>query len=209
MIVCDMSYLRLQKEWRERLANEARCLDAQVENEDVVPVELASNKREHAARTLRPRIREQLDDFLVELEPTALDKPSLDMETSGLDLSDIGAILDGMELDRTVPPVSHLYRGGTSEAERILERFIEKGLDAYVEHRNQPQTDDVSHMSKYLHYGHVSPVYVALKIRGSGGPEEFIYSFLDEVILRREFSMNFCHYTPKYYSFTCMPEWAN
>jgi hypothetical protein len=105
MIVCDMSYLRLQQEWRERLAKEARCLVLQVETEVVVPVELASNKREHAARTLRPRIREQLDDFLVELEPTALDKPSLDIETSGLDLSDIGAILDGMELDRTVPPV--------------------------------------------------------------------------------------------------------
>jgi len=64
------------------------CLVVQVETEVVVPVELASAKREHAARTLRPRIREQLDDFLVELEPTALDKPSLDVETSGLDLSD-------------------------------------------------------------------------------------------------------------------------
>ena len=185
MIVCDMSYLRLQKGWRERLAKEARCLVVQVETEVVVPVELASNIREHAARTLRPRIREHLDDFLVELEPTALDKPSLDIETSGLDLSDIGAILDGMELERIVPPVSHFYRGGTSEAKRILERFIEKGLDAYVEHRNQPQTDDVSHMSKYLHYGHVSPVYVALKIRGSGGPREDIDSYLEEVIVRR------------------------
>src|ERR687890_1757017 len=136
LIVCDMSYLNLQKKWREKVAERADCLVVQVETEVVVPVELASNKREHAARTLRPRIREHLDDFLVELEPTALDKPSLDIETSGLDLSDIGAILDGMELDRAVPPVSHLYRGGTSEAERILERFIEKGLDAYVEHRN-------------------------------------------------------------------------
>jgi deoxyribodipyrimidine photo-lyase len=208
MIVCDMSYLRLQKGWRERLAKEARCLVVQVETEVVVPVELASNKREHAARTLRPRIREHLDDFLVELEPTKLDKRSLDIETSGLDLSDIGAIHDGMELNRTVPPVSHLYRGGTSEAERILERFIEKGLDGYVEHRNQPQTDDVSHMSKYLHYGHVSPVYVALKIRGSGGPAEDIDSYLEEVIVRRELSMNFCHYTPDYDSYSCLPEWA-
>jgi deoxyribodipyrimidine photo-lyase len=208
MIVCDMSYLRLQKGWRERLAKEARCLVMQVETEVVVPVELASDKREHAARTLRPRIREHLDDFLVELEPTALDKPSLDIETSGLDPSDIGAILDGMELDRTVPPVSHFYRGGTSEAKRILERFIEKGLDAYVEHCNQPQTDDVSHMSKYLHYGHVSPVYVAQKIRESGGPAEDIDSYLEEVIVRRELSMNFCHYTPDYDSYSCLPEWA-
>jgi deoxyribodipyrimidine photo-lyase len=208
MIVCDMSYLRLQKGWRERLAKEARCLVVQVETEVVVPVELASNKREHAARTLRPRIREHLADFLVELEPTALDKPSLDIETSGLNLSDIGAIYDGMELDGTVPPVSHLYRGGTSEAERILERFIEEGLDTYVEHRNQPQTDDVSHMSKYLHYGHVSPVYVAQKIRGSGGSAKDIDSYLEEVIVRRELSMNFCHYTPDYDSYSCLPEWA-
>jgi deoxyribodipyrimidine photo-lyase len=208
MIVCDMSYLRLQKGWRERLAKEASCLVVQVETEVVVPVELTSDKREHAARTLRPRIRVHLEDFLVELEPTALDKPSLDIETSGLDLSDIGAILDGMELDRTVPPVSHLYRGGTSKAERILERFIEKELDAYVEHRNQPQTDDVSHMSKYLHYGHISPVYVALKIRGSGGPGKDIDSYLEEIIVRRELSMNFCHYTPDYDSYSCLPEWA-
>ena len=208
MIVCDMSYLRLQKGWRERLAKEARCLVVQVETEVVVPVELASNKREHAARTLRPRIREHLEDFLVELEPTALDKPSLDIEPSGLGLSDIGAIHDGMELDRTVPPVSHLYRGGTSEAERILEQFIEEGLEAYAEHRNQPQTDDVSHMSKYLHYGHVSPVYVALRIRGSGGPAKDIDSYLEEVIVRRELSMNFCHYTPDYDSYSCLPEWA-
>src|SRR5215207_5021388 len=208
MIVCDMSYLRLQKEWRERLAKEARCLVVQVETEVVVPVELASNKREHAARTLRPRIREQLDDFLVELEPTALDKPSLDIETSGLDLSDIGAILDGMELDRTVPPVSHLYRGGTSEAERILEQFIEKGLDAYVEHRNQPQTDDVSHMSKYLHYGHVSPVYLVLEARKANVPKDDLDSFTEEVVVRRELSMNFCHFTADYDSFSCLPDWA-
>ena len=83
-----------------------------------------------------------------------------------------------------------------------------EGLDGYVEHRNQPQTDDVSHMSKYLHYGHVSPVYVALKIRGSGGPAEDIDSYLEEVIVRRELSMNFCHYTPDYDSYSCLPEWA-
>jgi deoxyribodipyrimidine photolyase len=49
LIVCDMSYLRLQKEWREKVAEEAGCLVVQVETEVVVPVELASNKQEHAA----------------------------------------------------------------------------------------------------------------------------------------------------------------
>src|SRR5215204_7101675 len=124
MIVCDMSYLHLQKGWRERLAKEARCLVVQVETEVVVPVELASNKREHAARTLRPRIREHLDEFLVGLEPTTVQKQSLNMKDDGLDLSDVEEILENMKLDRSVAPVSHLYRGGTSEAKKILDHFL-------------------------------------------------------------------------------------
>jgi deoxyribodipyrimidine photo-lyase len=208
LIVCDMSYLRLQKKWREKVAEGADCLVVQVETEVVVPVELASNKQEHAARTLRPRIQEHLDEFLVGLEPTAVETQSLNMKDDGLDLSDVGEILDAMKLDRSVAPMSHLYRGGTSEAKKILEHFLESRLDTYVEHRNQPQTDDVSHMSKYLHYGHISPVYVALKIQDAKSPQEDLDSYLEELIIRRELSMNFCHYTPDYDKFSCLPNWA-
>src|SRR5919112_6282587 len=195
LIVCDMSYLRLQKKWREKVAEGGDCLVVQVETEGVVPVELASNKQEHAARTLRPRIQEHLDEFLVGLEPTAVEKQSLNMKDDGLDLSDLGEILDNMKLDRRVAPMSHLYRGGAEAAKKILEDFIKDRLDTYVEHRNQPQTDDVSHMSKYLHYGHISPIYVALKIRDANPPQEDLGSYLEELIVRRELSVNFCHYT--------------
>ncbi|MBA3791581.1 MAG: deoxyribodipyrimidine photo-lyase, partial [Rubrobacter sp.] len=97
LIVTDRGYLRPQRRWREKVAKEAGCRVTQVESDVVVPVELASSKREHAARTLRPRIHKHLDDFLVELTPTKLEKQSLDMQTAGLDLSDIGKILDGMD----------------------------------------------------------------------------------------------------------------
>ena len=208
LIVCDMSYLRLQKEWREKVAEEADCAVFQVETEVVVPVELVSDKREHAARTLRPKIQEHLDEFLVELEPTAVEKQSLNMKDDGLDLSDVGEILDDMKLDRSVAPMSHLYRGGAKAAKEILEDFIKNRLDTYVEHRNQPQTDDVSHMSKYLHYGHISPVYVALKIQDADPPQKDLDSYLEELIIRRELSMNFCHYTPDYDEFSNLPDWA-
>ena len=208
LIVCDMSYLSLQKEWREKVAEGADCLVVQVETEVVVPVELASDKQEHAARTLRPKIQEHLDEFLVELEPTEIDKQSLNMKDDGLDLSNVEEILDDMKLDRSVESVSHLYRGGTREAKKILERFLESKLDPYVEHRNQPQTDDVSHMSKYLHYGHISPIYVALKIQDANPPQEDLDSYLEELIIRRELSMNFCHYIPDYDEFSNLPDWA-
>ncbi|MDQ3285533.1 MAG: deoxyribodipyrimidine photo-lyase [Actinomycetota bacterium] len=208
LVVCDMSYLNLQKEWREKVAERADCLVVQVETEVVVPVELASDKQEHAARTLRPKIQEHLDEFLVELEPTEIDKQSLNMKDDGLDLSDVGEILDDMNLDRSVAPLSHLYRGGTSEAKKILECFLESRLDTYVENRNQPQTNDVSHMSKYLHYGHISPIFVAMRNREANPPQEDLDSYLEELIVRRELSMNFCHYTPDYDKFSNLPDWA-
>ncbi len=208
LIVCDMSYLRLQKKWREKVAGEAGCRVTQVETEVVVPVELASNKREHAARTLRPKINEHLGDFLVELEPTQVEKQSLSMSVDGLNLSDTDGILDGMNLDEGASRISHLYKGGTSEAKGIFKDFLENRFGDYVEHRNQPQTDDVSHMSKYLHYGHISPIYVALKIQDANPPQEDLDSYLEELIIRRELSMNFCHYTPDYDQFSNLPDWA-
>src|SRR5215208_5268897 len=84
LIVTDRGYMRPQKRWRERVAREAGCLVTQVESDVVVPVGLASEKPETAARTLRPRIQEYLDDFLVGLTPTNISKQSLNMKAEGL-----------------------------------------------------------------------------------------------------------------------------
>ncbi|HET7478127.1 MAG TPA: deoxyribodipyrimidine photo-lyase [Rubrobacteraceae bacterium] len=208
LIVTDRGYLRPQKEWRKKVANEAGCRVVQVETDVVVPVELASGKQEHAARTLRPRIHEYLEDFLVELKPTKPEKQSLNMDAAGLDLSDIEKVLDGMDLDRSVGVLSHLYRGGTSEAKKVFRRFLKKSFQDYEANRNQPQTDFVSHMSKYLHFGHVSPVWLALEAQESNADKKNIDSFVEEVIVRRELSMNFVHYTPDYDSYSCLPGWA-
>ena len=70
----DRGYMRPQREWRKNVAEKANCLVTQVESDVVVPVELASSKRETAARTLRPKIHEHLDDFLVEMATTAVEE---------------------------------------------------------------------------------------------------------------------------------------
>jgi len=64
-------------------------------------------------------------------------------------------------------------------------------------------------MSPYLHFGQISPLYLALQI--STGPKslrEAQESYLEELIVRRELAMNFAHYTPRYDSFACLPQWA-
>jgi deoxyribodipyrimidine photo-lyase len=208
LIVTDRGYMRPQKRWRKRVAGEAECPVTQVESDVVVPVGLASGKRETAARTLRPRIGEYLHDFLVGLTPTKISKQSLHMNAEGLDLSNIEKALGGMDLDRSVGALSHLYRGGTSEAKKLFRRFLEGSFDAYTGHRNQPQTDDVSHMSKYLHFGQISPIRLALTARRARTKKDNIESFVEELIVRRELSMNFVLYTPDYDSCSNLPDWA-
>jgi deoxyribodipyrimidine photo-lyase len=130
------------------------------------------------------------------------------MRADGMDLSDIDEVLDGMDLDRSVGALSHLYKGGTSEAKRMFRRFLKNNFDGYVEHRNQPQTDDVSHMSKYLHFGHVSPIWLAIEARKSNTKKDNVESFVEELVVRRELSMNFVLYNDDYDSFSSLPGWA-
>lgn len=209
LIVSDGAYLRPERSWRERVAGEASCHMVRVESNAVVPIEVASGKRETAARTLRPRIHRHLDEYLVELLPTEVEKDSLGLKVEdGVDLSDIDAVLAGMDIDESVEPLRHLYTGGLTAAKEKFEEFVENRLGAYAGNRNQPQTNHVSHMSKYLHYGHVSPVYLALRAREASAPQENIDTYLEELIVRRELTINFCFYTPDYDSYSCIPEWA-
>ena len=208
LIVTDRGYMRPQKKWREKVAGEADRLVTQVESDVVVPVELASGKQEHAARTLRPKIQEYLEDFLVALTPTKVEKRSTNMHVDGLDLSDMEKVLDGMDLDRSVSALSNLYKGGNSEARKIFRRFLKQGLGDYDANRNQPQTDYVSHMSKYLHFGHVSPIWLALQARGASAKQGNIESFVEELVVRRELSVNFVFYNNDYDSYSNLPGWA-
>ena len=209
LIVCDRSYLRKQREWREKVAQEAKCRVVQVETDVVVPVELVSDKKEYAARTIRPKIQKHLDKFLVELNTTPVDKSSKSMSVNGLDLSDVEKLVDELKLDKSAQPLSHLFKGGTARAKAVLDDFIENKFSDYTDNRNQPQTSNVSHMSKYLHYGHISPVYIALQIQEAHTSQENIDAYLEELIIRRELPMNFVYYMPDDYdSYNNIPDWA-
>ena len=208
LIVTDRGYMRPQLEWRKNVAEKAGCQVIQVESDVVVPIELASDKAETAARTLRPKINKHLDRFLVGLDTTPVRERSTAMEDDGLDLSDLGPVLGGMALDWSVEPLSHLYRGGTTQAKKILVDFMENRFDAYTGNRNQPQTNDVSHMSKYLHFGQISPIYIALAVKNANASKENKDSYLEELIVRRELPINFVYYTPDYDSYSCLSRWA-
>ncbi len=209
LIVCDRGYLRHQKEWRKRVAERADCRVVEVESDVVVPIEQVSKRAEFAARTIRPKIIIQLSKYLVGLHTVPLHNHSLGLNLDGLDMNDIDQLLGRMRIDRTVKPVTHLFKGGASEAKRVFAEFIGEKLGQYNENRNQPQTDDVSFMSIYLQFGQISPLYLALQIRNAKDkPQEDRETFLEELIVRRELAINFVNYTEEYDSFDCLPIWA-
>jgi deoxyribodipyrimidine photo-lyase len=209
LIVCDRGYLRHQKAWRTQVARSATCCVVQVESDVVVPVEVVSNKAEYAARTIRPKIHKRLKDYLIPFKPSTVIKPSSGLKINTLDLKDIDAALKKLALDPSVGPATPFFKGGSSQGKATFDRFINTHLAHYVENGNQPQTDDISCMSPYLHFGQIAPLYLALRINAAGNRlAEARDAYLEELIVRRELAMNFVNYTPAYSSFSALPQWA-
>ena len=209
MIVCDRGYLRHQRKWRKAVARKAKCRVVQVESDVVIPVEVVSGKAEYAARTIRPKIHKHLKEYLSEFKPTEIKKSSLNRQVSGLDLVNIKAITKKMSIDQSVCPVSGFFTGGTASAKKMFKKFLRRRFEHYVANRNQPQTDDISHMSCYLHFGQISPLYLALEIMKTQKHfKQAREAFLEELIVRRELAINFVYYTPGYDAYACLPAWA-
>ncbi len=203
-IVTDRNYLREPQAWRRDLARSLSIPVVEVESNVVVPVEVTSDKREWAARTIRPKIHEHLDDFLVELSTTALDDRSAP-DLDSLDASSIDALMEAAGIDGERDP---RFEGGEHQAQATLDRFLDEGIGRYEQSGVDVSGDASSHLSMYLHYGHISPARVARAVRGSSANSEAKAGYLEELVVRRELAHNFVWYEPDYDSFSALPDWA-
>ena len=206
LVVVDRGYLKIQRQWRNEAASRMACPLIQVESDVIVPVEEASPKEEYAAATLRSKIHKKLGRFVIpmkEFDPL-IDSLSLDFESFEID--DLQKTLSRIRVGRSVKTLTR-FHGGTQEAKKRLQVFLRDKLDRFAELRNDPTVDYLSQMSPYLHFGQISPLYIALKVRETDSPGKEAY--LEELIVRRELSMNFVFYNERYDSFEgAIPHWA-
>ncbi|WP_287152442.1 deoxyribodipyrimidine photo-lyase [Candidatus Solincola tengchongensis] len=205
LVVVDRGYLCGQREWREWLVRRSPCPVFQVESDVVVPVETASRKEEYSAATLRPRIKRLLPAFLVPLSERRLKRRNPQFELEGVDLSDPASLAEEVRATPAPEPVL-IPPGGTSEARARLRSFIREKLDLYHLLSNHPELDYTSGLSPYLHFGQISPLEVALEVGKVKGPGAA--AFLEQLIVRRELSVNFVFYNPTYDSLSALPAWA-
>jgi deoxyribodipyrimidine photo-lyase len=205
LVVCDRGYLQIQKKWRDHAAVNIECPMIQVESDVVVPVGVASSKEEYSAATLRRKLQilvPHFSDFKEEPEPLI---DSTRLEFDSFDLSNIPRVISELNIDHSIRP-SPIFHGGTEEAKKHLITFIKSKLDRYEYLKNDPNEDVLSQLSPYLHFGQISPLYIASEVGRHGGSGS--ETFLEELIVRRELSMNFVQYNPHYDSFTGLPAWA-
>lgn len=89
-----------------------------------------------------------------------------------------------------------------------LKNFIDHHLKNY-ENRNNPENDCTSKMSPWLHFGQVSAQRVALEVqRFKSRYGKSVESFLEELIIRRELTDNFCFYNENYDNLKGAKKWA-
>ncbi len=206
LVVGDENPMREPESWRRTAAVKLKVPLWTVDADVIVPSKLLE-KAQYAAHIIRPRLQAQLENFLV-----APQNPRAQLAWSQpKSLSSLPADFDfteGWQIDRSVSPVSN-WRGGTVPAFALLREFVEHKLRSYGTQRNHPEIDHTSRLSPYLHFGHISPVTVALAVEKSDAPKADKEAFLNQIITWRELAVNLVRFNPDYDSFECGEPWAH
>jgi deoxyribodipyrimidine photo-lyase len=204
LLVTDFDPLRIKRVWKEKIMKNIAVPFHEVDAHNIVPCHIASSQREYAAYTIRPKIHKRLSEFLT-IFPRLKEHPHRWKEKPGSVSWD--AITKGLAVDRSVTAIDWI-RPGEKAARKILRSFINKGLSSYNEQRNDPNAEAQSGLSPYLHFGQLSAQRVALEVMKSAPAKDDRDAFLEELIVRRELSDNFCFYSDNYDSVEAFPEWA-
>ena len=202
-IVTDFSPLATKRFWNEEVVQRLSIPVYEVDAHNVVPCWRASSKQEYAARTFRPRIKRLLPEFCEEFPGLKVHPHPWDHG----DGTDLDRVRRDLSVDRSVPEVGWIKPGETA-AKEALRRFLRDKLSAYDRDRNDPAIDGQSNLSPYLHFGMISAQRVALEVARSDANPNSKVAFLEELVVRRELSDNFCFYRPGYDSFEAFPNWA-
>ncbi len=198
-LVMDFDPLRTKTSWRSAVVDRTECTCVEVDAHNIVPCWVASPKKEYAAATLRPKLKRILPEFIAAM-PEPLHATNKRVEDQ--------VAWDGLLRERGGDKRSKAPTAGQRAALDHLKNFITTRLSGYAERRNDPNLDGQSGLSPFIHFGMVSAQRIALEVRSSTAPEVDKEAFLEELIVRRELSDNFCFYDQMYDAVECLPSWA-
>ncbi len=202
-LVTDFDPLKIKRKWKNEITKKINITFYEVDAHNIVPCLFVSQKQEFGAYTIRPKIHKNLPEFLDEFPKLKKMRNSSEFSANK---NNWKGIYSSLKVDEKVKSVNWL-KPGEDAAHKTLKEFIEKKFDKYAELRNDPNANVLSNLSPYLHFGQISAQRIALIINSLGNHPS-AESYLEELIVRRELSDNFCYYNSKYDSFKGFPGWA-
>ncbi len=210
-VIFDFSPLSGPRALQKQLAHGAPYECLVVDAHNVVPVWVASQKLEVGARTLRPKIHKLLSVYTAEtdydLEPQSQLWPDRIMSLAQLEQH----IVENLE---TIPSNHQklTFIPGERAASQVLEAFINQKFVSYATDRNDPSKGGISDLSPYLHYGQISTLQIFRRVQEvvladpSLQPQYDV--FIEEMIVRKELSDNYCLFAASYRTLVGAPNWA-
>ncbi len=204
----DFDPLRVKRQWKEAVNRTIRIAHFEVDAHNIVPCRVASQKQEYGAYTLRPKINKQLPFFLNDLPEVLVQKELLMQTGEGNAATSFTAdsLLSAMNPDRSVSVLE--IPTGEAAAQRAMSHFVLQKLAGYNELRNHPELGYQSDLSPYLHFGQISAQRLVLEVLKADVPAVDRDAYLEQLIVRRELSDNFCYYNPDYDKWEGAPKWA-
>ncbi|MCX5805987.1 MAG: deoxyribodipyrimidine photo-lyase [Proteobacteria bacterium] len=203
-LVTDFDPLRIKRGWKNKVAQNIKIPFFEVDAHNIVPCTIVSQKAEYGAYTIRKKIQRALPLFM-DAFPFIQKHPFTWMKVTPPIEWDV--ILNSLKINRSVKDADWIAPG-EHHAHKALERFIEEKLEGYETGRNNPSRHGQSGLSPYLHFGQLSAQRVVLEVEKSCVPVLSKNAFLEELIVRRELSDNYCFYNHNYDRFEGFPGWA-
>lgn len=197
----------------------------EVDTHNIIPAWEISQKQEFGAYTMRPKVHKLITTWLG--EPGEVTIHTFGHAKSTLPTSeDIETLLGRLRSNGA----SLSFIPGEAAANEALDEFVRMRLERYAIERNDATKEAQSELSPYLHYGQLSSLRVALRLidvlqkhqlepflfvssklpQPDGKPALLagVDALLEELIVRKELSDNFCFYNPQYDDLSGAPNWA-
>lgn len=203
-IISDFDPLKIKRRWKSDVAKKIEIPFYEVDAHNIVPCLHTSNKLEFAAYTIRPKIHKLLPTFMDEFPEI---KKMKNLNSLLSEKVDWKKVTTSLKINYEVKEVDWI-KPGESAASNALKDFLENRFERYAEDRNDPNKNALSNLSPYLHFGQISAQRVALTVQQFFSNHPSTEAFLEELIVRRELSDNFCYFNPEYDSFNGFHEWA-
>ncbi|MDZ7838127.1 MAG: deoxyribodipyrimidine photo-lyase [Actinomycetota bacterium] len=201
-LVTDFDPLNIKRKWKEQILTRINTPVYEVDAHNIVPCWTASDKQEYAAYTIRPKINRLKSKYLTGFIKLTRQQAMPDSSYRPPNWKDVYKRLQIGNIKPTFKA-----KPGEESAFKTMETFLESKLNHYSQKRNNPNLDATSGLSPYLHWGQISAQRIALEAL-KFKPDSNLESFLEELIIRRELSDNFCYYNQNYDKFEGFPSWA-